>query len=63
MSTEHSARPTLAELVAESRELHSAGRNVQDEICESLECRYQLLSKFAKLAAKPRPAIELGVTR
>ena len=63
MSTEFSARPTVAELVAESRELHSAGQAMPDEIRESLECRYPLLSEFAKLAAKSRPAIEAGLTR
>ena len=63
MSTELSARPTLAELVAESRELHAAGRAVQDEIRETLESRYRLLREFAKLAVKSRTAIEAGLTR
>jgi hypothetical protein len=63
MSTEASIRPTVAELVSESRDLHSAGQALPDEIRESLECRYPLLREFAKRAAKSRPAIEAGLTR
>jgi hypothetical protein len=54
METKNSTRPSVEELVVESLELHSAGRTAQDEICESLECRYPLLRACARAALKVR---------